>query len=619
MQKEKLLGKIKLPEDIKKLSCDEIDVLCKEIREKIIKTVAKNGGHLASNLGVVELTVAIHRIFNRPKDKVIWDVGHQCYTDKILTGRLCQFDTIRTENGISGFPKTAESEYDGFNVGHSSTSISAALGISESKKLRNEEGKVIAVIGDGSLSGGLAYEGLNNAGKKNKNLIVILNDNNMSISKNVGSMARYLARIRTKKYYIKARNAFGKIIEKVPIVGKLISRAWNKFKTLLKDLMYDSTMFEYMGFTYYGPIDGHNMKDLCRVLEIAKDFDKPVLIHTVTVKGKGYKFAEEKPGDFHGVSAFDVNTGKGKSSGSNFSKVFGEVICELAKDNDKICAITAAMTDGTGLTDFSKMYRERFFDVGIAEAHAVTFAGALSLNGLKPVVAVYSSFLQRAYDQLIHDVAIQESKVVLAIDRAGVVGEDGETHQGLFDVSMLNSIPNSVIYSPSFFEEIRRDLISCLSSNANLSAVRYPRGAELYKPEYYVNTNNPYDTYFESDIAVVTYGRIFSNVCLAREQLLKDNINIKIIKLNRIKPVSNGVVKEVLGCKKVFFFEESVLNGGIAQSFGIELVRKNFEGEYKPIAVENKFVSQASVESSLISIGLDAQSIKQTIYEFVNI
>ena len=398
-----VLDRVNSPKDLKKLNDNELEELCSDIRELLINTVSKNGGHLASNLGVVELTVAMHKVFNSPNDQIVFDVGHQCYTHKILTGRKDKFSTLRTENGISGFTRPVESEHDIFSSGHSSTSISSAVGLARAKQIKGEKGKVIAVIGDGALTGGLAYEALNNSGNDNSNLIVVLNDNNMSISKNVGSMAKNLTTIRTSKRYVKIRK-----------------------------VVYKSTFFEDLGFRYYGPIDGHDIDLLVDVFNAAKAHNHSVLIHVNTVKGKGYYPAEKNPTQFHGIGKFDINTGEPKSSGKNFSAAFGEVMCKFAQKDSRICCVTAAMAEGTGLCNFAKQYPKRFFDVGIAEQHAVTFSSGLARNGLVPVFAVYSTFLQRSYDQLIHDVAMQNLKVIFAIDRAGFVGEDGESHQGVF-------------------------------------------------------------------------------------------------------------------------------------------------------------------------------------------
>ena len=424
------LDEVNSPKDIKKLNIDQLNELCGEIRQKMIETVSKNGGHLASNLGVVELTVALHMVFNSPTDQIVFDVGHQCYTHKILTGRKDEFDTLRTEGGISGFTRPVESEHDIFSSGHSSTSISAAIGLAKAKKLRGEKGKVIAVIGDGALTGGLAYEALNNSGNENSNLIVVLNDNNMSISQNVGSLAKNLTTIRTNPRYFTFRSKVTRWLAKLPKVGSQLTRTITLINKKIRKSVYKNTFFEDLGFRYYGPIDGHDLDALIDVLNVAKVHNHSVLIHINTVKGKGYDFAEKNPSKYHGIGKFNVNTGEPIPSGETFSGHFGQNLCSLAKNDTRICAVTAAMATGTGLVDFSREYSDRFFDVGIAEEHAVVFSSGLAKNGMIPFFAVYSTFLQRSYDQLIHDVAMQDLKVVFCIDRAGFVGEDGESHQG---------------------------------------------------------------------------------------------------------------------------------------------------------------------------------------------
>lgn len=609
MNDEILLNKIHSPADLKDLNLDELNRLCGEIRDKLIETVSQNGGHLASNLGVVELTVAIHKVFNTPEDALVWDVGHQCYVHKILTGRLDQIDSIRTEGGLSGFPKRRESEYDAFNTGHSSTSISSAFGVANAKAMQGKPGKVIAVIGDGALSGGLAYEGLNNAGRFKKNFIVILNDNNMSISRNVGSMARYLAGIRAKPAYLRTKDRVEKILLHIPFFGKFIRDFLQYSKSLLKNILYKSTLFEDMGFMYYGPFDGHDLGKLIDVLQVAQTMKKPVLLHVVTKKGKGYPFAEKDPKSFHGVSAFDIETGETPTGGKNFSSVFGTLLCCMAEADPHLCAITAAMISGTGLTEFSRIFKDRCFDVGIAEEHAVTFAGGLSAGGMHPVFAVYSSFLQRGYDQIIHDAALQNARITLAIDRAGIVGEDGETHQGLFDVPFLNTIPNVTVYSPAYFEEMAACFQTAIYQCTGVSAVRYPRGAELYKPSDFCASDEPFDVYGDPSAVnvLVTYGRLFSFACLAKEELEKDGIPLCIIKLNRIKPIDGGALSLAVKRSRVFFFEEGMQLGGVGEHFGFLLSQMGFQGRYCLKAVNDRFVPQASMARALHSLELDAE------------
>lgn len=607
MGEYKFLNNIKSPLDLKKMSDTDLETLCKEIRDKLIYVVSKNGGHLASNLGAVELTVALHRAFNDPYDNIVWDVGHQCYTHKMITGRFDQIDTIRQEGGISGFPKRNESKYDSFNSGHSSTSISAAYGIAKAKDLSGSLGSVIAVIGDGALTGGLAYEGLNNAGRSKKNFIVILNDNKMSISKNVGSVARYLAEMRARPTYLKIKNNVESILIHTPIIGKPIRKLFLNSKSALRNLLYHNTLFENMGFLYYGPFDGHDIKKLERVLGYAKKMNGPVLIHVITTKGKGYHFAEKNPKVYHGTSPFDINKGAIELNKTNFSEIFGKHLCDFAEKDEKICAITAAMKLGTGLLNFSKEYRNRFFDVGIAEEHAITFASGLASGGMKPVFAVYSSFLQRGYDQIIHDAAIQKLNIVLAIDRAGIVGEDGETHQGIFDSAFLNTIPNVTIFAPSYYKEMSIMLCDCLYHCDGVSAIRYPRGGELYKPVDFKESNGNYDVYGDKrqKISIVTYGRLFSYACIAKEKLKEKNIDLFIIKLNCIKPIDPEVYEIIKESEKIFFFEEGMKHGGIGEHFSQLLREKNIKSNFYLKAIDDIFVTQASVQDTLHTLGLD--------------
>ncbi|MGX8702522.1 1-deoxy-D-xylulose-5-phosphate synthase [Caproiciproducens sp.] len=603
---DNLLNQINFPEDLQNLSLDELYELCDEIREKIIKTVSNNGGHLASNLGVVELTVALHRVFSSKDDRIVWDVGHQAYTHKILTGRRDTISTIRMQGGLSGYPNRMESSYDAFNVGHSSTSISAALGIVNAKLLAGEPGHVISLIGDGALTGGLAYEGLNNAGRFKKNFIVILNDNKMSISRNVGSIARYLAHIRTKPGYFRAKGNIETALNRLPHVGKPLHHFLSKSKAALKQILYNSTIFEDMGFYYYGPFDGHDLGKLIDVLENAKNINHPVLLHVITRKGKGYPYAEQNPGAFHGISSFDIKTGKSAPAGENFSSVFGGHLCELAGKDEKICAITAAMQTGTGLTGFAKQFPGRFFDVGIAEEHAVTFAGGLAAGGMLPVCAIYSTFLQRGYDQIIHDAAIQRVKVTFAIDRAGVVGDDGETHQGIFDAAFLSTVPGITVYSPAYYDELYFSFQQALYQCEGVSAVRYPRGKPMFKPFDFESTGKAYDIYGQdgAELVIVTYGRLFSMACKAVTSLKESGVPAKIIKLNRITPVDRDAVAEAAAAKKVFFFEEGIQQGGIGEHFSYLLSQGGYRGEFRLRAITG-FVPHATMLQSLSALGLD--------------
>lgn len=604
-----VLEKIKNPRDLDNLNDKQLNELCCEIREHMLKVVADNGGHLASNLGVVELTVAIHRAFNSPDDSIIFDVGHQCYTHKLLTGRYDRFCSLRTENGISGFMKPSESEHDPIITGHSSSSVSAGYGICKGNALNGRSDYVVVVIGDGALTGGMVYEAFNSVGRDKCNLIIVLNDNGMSISRNVGALSRQLNLIRNKISYHRFKHMIENMVLKIPYVGDRLRGGLLRSKNMLKNAIYNSNIFEGLGLKYLGPVNGHDISQLTNIFEIAKNSNRPVVIHTITKKGKGYTYAENNPDVFHGISPFDIETGdKISVSQQDFSYIFGQEMCKIAKTDRKVCAITAAMTSGTGLNDFSRMYSTRFFDVGIAEEHAVTFAAGLAKTGQKPVFAVYSSFLQRGYDQVLHDVAIANLPVTLCVDRAGIVGEDGETHQGLFDVAFLSTIPNVKIYAPSNYNELRAMLCERLSNPVGVAAIRYPRGSE---PEYikdFEYSGNAFDIIGGSDIAVVVYGTMFAEVAKAADILKESGKEISIIKLNLINEFSDELLNQVLKYKKVYFFEEGIINGGIAQQLGSKLLDNSFKGKYKLMGV-NGFVQQASISSVRKRYGLDVFSI----------
>lgn len=601
------LENVNSPKDIKKLNIDELDALCDEIRELMIDTVSKNGGHLASNLGAVELTVAMHKVFNSPSDQFVFDVGHQCYTHKILTGRKDSFSTLRTEGGISGFTRPCESNHDIFSSGHSSTSISAAIGLAKAKTLNGDKGKVIAVIGDGALTGGLAYEALNNAGNEHNNLIVILNDNNMSISDNVGSMAKNLNHIRISPKYFTFKSKIQHALSRVPKIGAQVQRFITITNTKIRKRLYHSTVFEDLGFRYYGPIDGHDLESLIDVLTVAKAHNNSVLVHVNTLKGKGYEFAEKNPSKFHGIGKFDIETGEPLSSGENYSSVFGDYLCELAKKDKRICAITAAMSTGTGLVDFSYKYPERFFDVGIAEEHAVTFSSGLAKNGMIPFFAVYSTFLQRSYDQLVHDVAMQDLKVIFGIDRAGFVGEDGESHQGVFDTAYLMSVPNLSVLAPSSFDELREMMYQAAYRENHAVAIRYPRGGQGKIIDGYKYERADFDTFGDTNAekCVVSFGREFLNVYDALGEL----DNTFAIKLNRIKPINPNVLGLLKNVKTVYFFEEGIKSGGVGECFGSMLAESDVTAKFRHICIEDEFIKQASVESQLKKYRLDKESI----------
>ncbi len=615
MSENVYLKNIKSPKDIKKFNKKELASLAQEIREELIETVTRNGGHLASNLGVVELTIALHKVFNSPFDHIIWDVGHQSYTHKLLTGRYARFGTLRTEGGLSGFSRPEESEHDCFYSGHSGTAVSAALGISEAKVIKRDNSYVVAVVGDGSFTGGLVYEALNNAGRSHSRLIVILNDNEMSISKNVGAMARYMTIIRTKPRYYRLKAQTESILNHIPVIGKHLSMKIFDFKTFIKNSIYKSTWFEELGFRYIGPIDGHNIQQLCEALDSAKIVNHPVLLHINTIKGKGYDLAEQSPVKFHGVPKFDINSGDPIDIGKNFSGEFGTFLCGVAEKDKRICAITAAMSVGTGLEEFKNKFGSRFFDVGIAEEHAVTFASGLAKFNMLPVFAVYSSFLQRSYDQLIHDASLQKQKIVIAVDRAGFVGEDGETHQGLFDVAFMNSIPNITVYSPSSYAELNSNMNTALYHDKNVVAVRYPRGEAGRHPHDFKPTFGNFDIYGDSasEIVLATYGRCFSFACAALKKLAEEGINVKVLKLNRIKPVDERAIEAVNDAKRIFFFEEGLRSAGVGEKMALMLLESGYKGRFSLTAVDDCFVEQATVESQFKKYRLDEAGMVSTV------
>ncbi len=602
-----VLDKVQLPKDIKKMNNSELDELCADIRELLVETVSETGGHLASNLGVVELSVALHKVFNSPTDQIVFDVGHQCYTHKILTGRKDRFSTLRTEGGISGFVRPVESEHDIFSSGHSSVAISQAIGLAKAKKIKGEKGKVIAVIGDGALTGGLAYEAFNNGSYGCENLIVILNDNNMSISQNVGSMSKHLTTIRTSKQYFTFKAGVRRIFAKIPKIGNSVNRLVTFINTEIRKKVYHATFFEDLDFRYYGPIDGHDIESLISVLTAAKTHSHSVLIHVNTIKGKGYNPAEKNPTQFHGIGKFNVATGECVSGGKNFSSAFGDTMCSLAEKDGRICCVTAAMAEGTGLSNFAKLYPKRFFDVGIAEQHAVTFSSGLAKNGLVPVFAVYSTFLQRSYDQLIHDVAMQNIKVIFGIDRAGFVGEDGESHQGIFDVSYLNTVPGLIVYAPSCYEELSLMFGKAIYHDNGAAAIRYPRGKENEMPEDYHYDKSDYSVFggVNSENCIITYGREFSECYAAYKEL----DNTFIIKLNKIKPVEKSILTLLADVKNVYFYEESIKTGSVGEIVAAMLKENNIDVHFKHIAIEDEFVKQATIESQIKTYKLDRDSI----------
>lgn len=618
----KILSKIKSPDDLKKLDERQLSLLAEEVRDTVISTVSENGGHLASNLGAVELTIALHRVFDSPKDKIIWDVGHQVYTHKLLTGRYEEFSTLRTENGISGFSRPNESEHDIVYSGHSSVSVSTALGIATANKINGKKDYAIAVLGDGALTGGLIYEALNNAGHmKDTRLIIILNDNGMSISKNVGYLAKKLAVMRSHTGYFKLKALTERVVSKIPVVGKTLADTIFKVKTDLKNMLYRSNFFEDLGVRYMGPIDGHNISQLCDALEGAKLVKSPVLVHINTVKGKGYEPAENYPSEFHGVSPFDSESGSLLSSAENFSEKFGEFLYNQAPKDKRICAITAAMSLGTGLKRFSEEYPDRVYDVGIAEEHAIPFALGLSKNGMLPVFVVYSTFLQRCYDQLMHDCALQNSRMIIAVDRAGIVGDDGETHNGIYDTAFLNGIPNITVYSPTYYCELNKALVNALYHSDGPCIIRYPRGSEPEKAVDYVCSENAFDVYGDEEarVVLVTYGRIFAEAYKTYLRLKSEGIAVKIIKLNIIIPIPEDCMKYIGNAESVFFFEEGVKSGGIGERFATTLLEKKIKARFSLTAIPDCFVKQGKTDSILHKYLLDNDGMYNTVKKALEI
>ncbi len=621
----KLLKKIQSPSDVKKLSVEELRDLAEEIRETIIGIVAQNGGHLASNLGVIELTIALHSVFDSPVDKIIWDVGHQSYPHKLLTGRYERFPTIRQYRGLSGFPRCDESEHDAFGTGHSSTSISAALGIIEARDRNKKDYKVVAVIGDGAMTGGLAFEGLNNAGHLKKDLIVILNDNEMSISRNVGALSAYFNRILTGDFYRKFKRDSKMFLESIPKVGAPATKIAQKTEEMLKKLLLPGVIFEELGFNYVGPVDGHNIELLINTLKMVRKEKGPVLLHVITKKGKGYEFSERDPSLYHGIGPFKLETGSPlRGTQLTFSDVFGQTLTELAGKDERIVAITAAMKEGTGLDSFAQKYPERFYDVGIAEQHAVTFAAGLAAQGIKPVVAIYSTFLQRAYDQIIHDVCLQNLPVVFAIDRGGIAGEDGPTHQGVFDISFLRPIPNITVMEPKNDVEFRMMLELALNHKGPV-AVRYPRGKIPASPckgsEILTGVPVPFRIGEAEilrggkDIAVLAVGRSVFTALSAAARLEKDDVDVMVVNARFIKPIDRRLISSVASLvPKMLTIEENVLQGG----FGSAVLEFFNEIELnqvrvRRIGIPDVFIEHGHQNDLRKKYGLDEEGIYQAV------
>ena len=620
-----LLERIEKENDIKELNMEELDQLAGEIREFLIQKISLTGGHLASNLGVVELTIAMHRVFTLPEDKMIWDVGHQSYTHKILTGRRAGFDALRKYGGMSGFPKRKESPCDAFDTGHSSTSISAGLGYVEARDLKGEDYSVISVIGDGAMTGGMAYEALNNAAHLKTNFIIVLNDNYMSISENVGGMSNYLAQLRTADFYTGLKKGVTNALHKIPTVGDHMIEQIRRTKSSIKQLVVPGMLFEDMGITYLGPIPGHDISMLCRAFREAKKVEGPVLLHVLTQKGKGYAPAEKDPSRFHGTGPFDISTGEPlqKASKDTYTDIFSKVICDIGKHDPNVAVITAAMADGTGLSAFARYFPKRFFDVGIAEGHGVTFAAGLAAGGMHPVFAVYSSFLQRGYDQLIHDVGLQNLPVVLAVDRAGLVGSDGETHQGIFDLSYLGGIPNMTVISPKNRWELA-DMLRFAVQFDGPVAIRYPRGTaydgyEKYRaPICYGKSEVIYE---EEGIALISVGHMFEEAEKTRRAIKKIGYNCSLINARFVKPLDGEMIDELSKTHRLIVtIEENILCGSFGERVSDYVLKNHIPVQVLSLALPDDYIEHGSVDLLRREVLLDADSMtKRIVTEYVQL
>ncbi len=617
-----MLEKINSPKDVKKLNIEQKKQLAEEIRKYILEIVSENGGHLASNLGVVELTIALHSVFDLPKDKIVWDVGHQTYVHKIITGRREELKTLRKLNGIAGFPKSKESDTDCFNTGHSSTSISVALGMARARDIKGEDNSVLAVIGDGALTGGMALEALNDAGWSEARMTVILNDNEMSISKNIGGISMLLSKLRTKRSYHKSSDAVKKVILKLPVIGNPIVKIVQRVKRSIKQLIIPKMFFEDIGFRYLGPVDGHDIAELERMLRISKQLDGPVLIHVLTKKGKGYSIAEQNPDKFHATGPFDVETGESKKEKKkDYSKVFGNKLLELAKKNDKIVAITASMKDGTGLAKFAKEFPDRFFDIGIAEQHAVGMAAGMAKEGIIPVVPIYSSFYQRAYDQVIHDVAMQNLPVIMCVDRAGVVGADGETHQGTLDMSFFRLVPNLTIMAPKNFKELEDMLEFAVNLNKPV-IIRYPRGGE---DEYQIEKQEKLELGKAEllkegkDLTIIAIGKTVVKAMKIAEKMEREQegTSVEVINARFLKPIDKDTIKKSIEkTKRVITIEDGTIINGLATAVQEIILEEDLQGiKIKNYAYPDKYIQHGSVEELEKIYGLDEESIVRDLKE----
>ena len=619
-----MLENINSPEDLKKLSILEEQKLAEEIREYILEIVSENGGHLASNLGVVELTLALHNVFNFKKDKIVWDVGHQTYVHKILTGRREALKSLRTLNGIAGFPKTNESPYDFFNTGHSSTSISAALGMARARDLKGENYSVLAVIGDGAMTGGMALEALNDVGYSKTKMTIILNDNEMSISPNIGGLNMLLSKLRTKKMYTRSNVIMKKRINEIPVIGKPIVKIVQTFKRSIKQLIIPKMFFEDIGFTYLGPVDGHNLEELQSIFTLSKQIDNPVLIHVLTKKGKGYEIAEKNPDKFHATGPFDIETGKSKKEkGKDYSKVFGDKLVELAQKNEKIVAITASMKDGTGLTAFSEKFPKRFFDIGIAEQHALGLAAGMAIDGMIPVVPIYSSFYQRAYDQVIHDIALQNLPVIMCVDRAGVVGADGETHQGTLDMAFFRLVPNLTILAPKDFQELE-DMLEFAVNLKKPVIIRYPRGGENKEPfEKHEKIEEGKAEILKegNDISILTIGKTVAKGIKIAKTLQNINVNAEVINVRFLKPLDVETLKKSIEkTKKVVTIEDGTIINGLGTAIKELVIDNHMEDvEVKAYAYPDKFIQHGSVDELEKIYHLDEDAIVEDIQKHIEL
>ena len=613
-----MLEKINSPDDLRNLTILEKQKLAEEIRKYILEIVSENGGHLASNLGIVELTLALHSIYNFETDKIVWDVGHQTYVHKILTGRREELKTLRKLNGIAGFPKTCESKYDFFNTGHSSTSISAALGMARARDLKGEDYSVLAVIGDGALTGGMALEALNDVGYSKTKMTVILNDNEMSISPNIGGLNMLLSKLRTKKMYTRSNIVMKKRINKIPVIGKPTVKIVQKLKRSIKQLIIPKMFFEDIGFTYLGPVNGHNIEELQSILTVSKQIDNPVLIHVLTKKGKGYEIAEKNPDKFHATGPFDIKTGKSKKEkGKDYSKVFGDKLIELANKNEKIVAITASMKDGTGLKEFSKKFPKRFFDIGIAEQHALGMAAGMAIDGMIPVVPIYSSFYQRGYDQVIHDIALQNLPVVMCVDRAGVVGADGETHQGTLDMAFFRLVPNLVILAPKDFKELE-DMLEFAIDLKKPVVIRYPRGGEdkeTFEKHEKIEEGKSEILKEGKDISIFAIGKMVARGMKVAKKLEENNIDAEVINVRFLKPLDIETLKKSIEkTKNVITIEDGTIINGLATAIKELIIDEKLEDiELKSYAYSDEFIRHGGVEELEEIYKVDEKSIVKEI------